>query len=131
MSSVTLSSNIKGVVLKIEFGVVGKEVVEEVDEVTGGIARVVDPIRVIVVGEPDTDRLVDAHDMSVDVPRPWILSDSEAVVLALDVDGSDQVEASELAGCSGSSLEPDDKGDGLVLPGEGVALPERVVNRGR
>lgn len=131
MSGVALSGDIEGIVLEIEFGVVGEEVVEEVDQMIGGIAGVVDPVRVIVVGESNSDWLVDAHDVSVDVPGPWIFSYFEGAVLALDVDGPDEIEASELTGCAGASLQPDDEGDVLIFPGKGVALPERVVDGGR
>ena len=46
------------------------------------------------------------------------------IFVTIDVDGSDLVEAAELAGSSGSSLQPDDEGDCFVGPGEGESLPE-------
>ena len=62
--------------------------------------------------------------MSKEVPGPGVLNGIGVIFVAIDVDGSDLVEAAELAGSSWSSLQPYDEGDCFVGPGEGESLPE-------
>lgn len=91
-------------------------------------AGVVDLISSIIVGKSNSDWLINTHEVTKEVPRPRIFDSLDISFGAFSVDRSNFVEASELAGSSGSSLEPDDEWYRLVFPGQGESLPKRIVD---
>lgn len=127
MSCITLSSNIEGIASKGKFRVVSEEVVEEVIKMFGCIFACADLLGSIVVGKACSDWLIDAHDVSFRVPAPCVLCCFQVTRLSFDIDWSDFVEASELAGGSRSTLQPDDQRYGFILPRESISLPEGIV----
>lgn len=97
----------------------------------GSIAGVVDLVCIVVIGEADSDRLVDTDEVTEEVPAPRVFSGPEGALLAFDEDGTNFVEATKLTGCSRASLQPNDEGDRLIFPRQVIeSLPEGIVHGG-
>lgn len=96
----------------------------------GGCSGVVDPVGAVVVGKTYADGLVDAHQVPEEIPRPRIFCSFEVIFIPFDIDRPHLIEAAELAGSARSALQPYNQGHGLIFPGQGVSLPERIVDGG-
>jgi hypothetical protein len=122
--SVALAGDVEGVLAEAELGVVFEEFCEEGHEVFGCRTGIFDFLGIVVVGEADADGLIDAEQVAVVVPRPGVYFGFEGALVAFDEDGAQFVEAAELAGSAWSSLQPDDEGYILIVPGNCVPLPQ-------
>ena len=116
MSCIALACQIERVLTQAEGRIVFEEIGQEGDKVLSCRAGVVHLISSIIVGKSDSNRLINAHEMTEEVPRPRIFHSLDISLGSLSVDRSNLVEAAELTWSSGSSLKPDDEWNRLVFP---------------
>ena len=92
--------------------------------------RIVYNFVIVVDRETDSDGLINTEQMAEMVPTPWGFNELVGAININNMNWPDFFKASKLTWSSRTTLNPDDKRYGMILPAEIGALPKGVVDGG-